>query len=134
MPMPIPAGWYDDPWRQAPLRRWDGQQWTGHTTGAAPVPSVGTPIPSDPSRAVWEHLIGRDGRIAVIDVETTGIYNVDRIVEVAILTLDCEGNVCDEFETMVQPLRDVGATWIHGIDAGMLRDAPTFADVAQHVA
>jgi DNA polymerase-3 subunit epsilon len=70
----------------------------------------------------------------VIDVETTGLYNVDRIVEVAILTLDCEGNVCDEFETMVQPLRDVGATWIHGLDAGMLRDAPTFAEVAQHVA
>ncbi|MCW2521321.1 MAG: hypothetical protein JWR46_3940 [Mycobacterium sp.] len=69
----------------------------------------------------------------MIDVETTGLYNVDRIVEVAILTLDCEGNVCDEFETMVQPLRDVGATWIHGLDAGMLRDAPTFAEVAQHV-
>lgn len=134
MSMPTPAGWYEDPWRQAPLRWWDGQQWTGHTTGAAPTPTVISSMPGDPRRAVWEHLIGRDGRIAVIDVETTGIYNVDRIVEVAIVTLDCEGNICDEFETMVQPLRDVGATWIHGIDAGMLRGAPTFADVAQHVA
>lgn len=133
--MRAPAGWYDDPWSQAPWRWWDGRQWTGNTTGeTAPLPIATAAVPGDPRRAVWEHLIGRDGRIAVIDVETTGLYNVDRIVEVAILTLDCEGNFCDEFETMVQPLRDVGATWIHGLDAGMLRDAPTFADVAQHVA
>jgi hypothetical protein len=26
-----PAGWYDDPWRQARLRYWDGTAWTGHT-------------------------------------------------------------------------------------------------------
>jgi DNA polymerase-3 subunit epsilon len=133
--MHAPAGWYDDPWSQAPWRWWDGQQWTGHTTReTAPYPIASATVTSARTLAVWEHLIGRRGRIAVIDVETTGLYNVDRILEVAILTLDCEGNVCDQFETMVQPLRDVGATWIHGLDAGMLRDAPTFADVAQHVA
>jgi Protein of unknown function (DUF2510) len=26
-----PPGWYDDPWRQARLRYWDGTAWTGHT-------------------------------------------------------------------------------------------------------
>jgi hypothetical protein len=26
-----PLGWYDDPWRQARLRYWDGTAWTGHT-------------------------------------------------------------------------------------------------------
>jgi DNA polymerase-3 subunit epsilon len=133
--MHAPAGWYDDPWSQAPWRWWDGQQWKGHTSvETAPSPIAGATAASVPRRVVWEHLIGRDGRIAVTDVETTGLYNVDRIVEVAILTLDCEGNICDQFETMIQPLRDVGATWIHGLEAGMLRDAPTFADVAQHVA
>ncbi|MGB3484163.1 MAG: exonuclease domain-containing protein [Mycobacterium sp.] len=81
-----------------------------------------------------EHLIGRDGRVAVIDVETTGVYNTDRIVEIAVLTIDCDGRVHDEFETLVHPMRDVGPTWIHGVDAGMLRGAPTFADVAHHVA
>jgi hypothetical protein len=28
-----PAGWYDDPWRRAPLRWWDGSAWTGQTAG-----------------------------------------------------------------------------------------------------
>lgn len=27
-----PAGWYPDPWRQAPLRWWDGTAWTGQTS------------------------------------------------------------------------------------------------------
>lgn len=81
-----------------------------------------------------EHLIGRDGRLAVIDVETTGVYNTDRIVEIAILTMDCDGRIHDEFETLVQPRRDVGPTWIHGIEAIMVRTAHVFADVAHHVA
>jgi Protein of unknown function (DUF2510) len=29
---PPPAAWYPDPWRQARLRWWDGQGWTGHTS------------------------------------------------------------------------------------------------------
>jgi uncharacterized RDD family membrane protein YckC len=28
-----PAGWYDDPQRQARLRWWDGSSWTSHTSG-----------------------------------------------------------------------------------------------------
>ncbi len=31
MSSPVP-GWYDDPWGQAPLRWWDGNTWTGHTS------------------------------------------------------------------------------------------------------
>ncbi|KMO71627.1 3'-5' exonuclease [Mycolicibacterium chlorophenolicum] len=70
----------------------------------------------------------------MIDVETTGVYNTDRIVEIAILTMDCDGRIHDEFETLVQPRRDVGPTWIHGIEAIMVRTAHVFADVAHHVA
>jgi DNA polymerase-3 subunit epsilon len=54
-----------------------------------------------PAGAGIEHLIGKDGRIAVIDVETTGVYNTDRIVEIAVLTMDCDGRIHDEFETLV---------------------------------
>jgi hypothetical protein len=33
-PVPLggpPAGWYPDPWQQAPHRWWDGTAWTSHT-------------------------------------------------------------------------------------------------------
>ena len=30
-PAVTPAGWHADPWRQRPLRWWDGRQWTGYT-------------------------------------------------------------------------------------------------------
>lgn len=66
-----------------------------------------------------------------MDVETTGVYNTDRIVEIAILTLDCDGAVTDEFETLMQPMRDVGTTWIHGIEAGMLRRMGVTRDSAE---
>ena len=127
--MEIAAGWLDDPWNQAELRWWDGQQWTGHTASTRP---SGARVAGEP--AGIEHLIGRDGRIAVVDVETTGVYNTDRIVEIAVLTMDCDGRVHDEFETLIHPMRDVGPTWIHGVNAAMVRGAPTFADVAHHVA
>jgi hypothetical protein len=28
---PPGEGWYADPWKQAPMRWWDGLQWTSHT-------------------------------------------------------------------------------------------------------
>lgn len=31
-----PPGWHPDPYQQAQLRYWDGNAWTGHTSGAAP--------------------------------------------------------------------------------------------------
>lgn len=74
-------------------------------------------------------------RIAVIDVETTGLYRTDRVVEIAIVTMDATtGTVIDEFDTLVNPLRDPGPTWIHGVTATMLIDAPPFEDIAHHVA
>lgn len=30
VPSPSPPGWYADPWQQAPLRWYDGQQWSWH--------------------------------------------------------------------------------------------------------
>ncbi|WP_319452491.1 exonuclease domain-containing protein [Mycobacterium sp. RTGN6] len=79
-------------------------------------------------------LLGSDGRVAVVDVETTGLYRTDRVVEVAVVTVNADGVIEEEFDTLVNPMRDMGATWIHGIDTAMVRDAPTFSDVAHHVA
>ncbi|WP_165605950.1 3'-5' exonuclease [Mycolicibacterium mucogenicum] len=79
-------------------------------------------------------LLGGADRIAVIDVETTGLYNVDRVVELAIVTMDSTGTVVDEFETLINPHRDPGPTWIHGLTPTMLAGAPGFDDIAAHVA
>lgn len=34
-------GWFPDPWGHAPLRWWDGAQWSAYTSGAAFAPLVG---------------------------------------------------------------------------------------------
>ncbi len=67
----------------------------------------------------------------VIDVETTGLGAHDRVVEIAAVTLDgSSGQVVDEFDTLVNPMRDIGPIHIHGISAGMVSAAPTFAEIA----
>jgi DNA polymerase-3 subunit epsilon len=70
----------------------------------------------------------------VVDTETTGVYRSDRIVEVAMYTLDLDGQVADVYETLVNPCRDVSASHIHGITASLVTDAPTFADIAGEIA
>jgi DNA polymerase-3 subunit epsilon len=69
-------------------------------------------------------------RYAVIDTETTGIGTHDRVIEVAVVVLD-EATLqpIDEFDTLVNPDRDVGRSDIHGITPSMLRSAPSFSEV-----
>jgi DNA polymerase-3 subunit epsilon len=73
--------------------------------------------------------------VAVIDVETTGLSpTTDRIVELGVVLLDDRGEVEAEFETLLDPGRDVGPTHLHGIRAADVVEAPTFADVAPYLA
>lgn len=70
--------------------------------------------------------------IAVIDVETTGVnpYRHDRIIELAaVVTVPGKG-VIRQFESLINPDRDIGPTSIHGLTASDVRNAPTFADIA----
>lgn len=72
--------------------------------------------------------------VAVLDVETTGLSpRTDRVVEIGVVLLDSRGEVEAEFETLINPGRDVGPTGLHGISASDVVDAPGFADVARHV-
>lgn len=72
---------------------------------------------------------------AVIDLETTGFSTRDRVVEIAIVLLDVASlKVIDEFDTLVNPNRDLGATHVHGITASMASAAPAFEEIAPHVA
>lgn len=71
---------------------------------------------------------------AVIDVETTGLSpNRDRILELAIVRLDANGNVIDESVGRVDPEGPVGATHIHGIRHSDVVGKPLFRDVAATV-
>ncbi|MED5813439.1 exonuclease domain-containing protein [Mycolicibacterium sp. 050232] len=72
---------------------------------------------------------------AVIDFETTGLVpeRTDRVVEVGIVLTDDRGRVEDEWTTLINPHRDVGASHIHGISAADVLDAPDFADISDHL-
>ena len=83
------------------------------------------PLPVAP--AISEHTAHG---FAVIDVETTGLDpNVDRIVEIAVVCTDSFGVVVDEWTTLINPERPVGARAVHVISAADVRDAPRFAQV-----
>lgn len=73
-------------------------------------------------------------RYAVLDVETTGFSNRDRIVEIAVVVLRHDGEIVDEFDTLINPMRDIGPTHIHGITPSMVSAAPTFDEAAASVA
>lgn len=76
-----------------------------------------------------------DRRWLVFDCETTGLGKHDRIVEIAAVEVDVDtGDVVDEFDTLVNPERDVGRTNLHGITASMVEAAPTFAEIAAALA
>ncbi|MER5471284.1 DEDDh family exonuclease [Streptomyces sp. NPDC002935] len=71
---------------------------------------------------------------AVVDVETTGLARDDRIISAAVYRLDARGEVEDHWYTMVNPERDPGPVWIHGLTSDMLEGAPLFQDVAEDFA
>jgi DNA polymerase-3 subunit epsilon len=68
---------------------------------------------------------------AVIDFETTGLFpSHDRVVEVAVVHVDETGTITGQWDTLVNPRRDIGAQRIHHISAAEILDAPTFAQIA----
>ncbi len=72
--------------------------------------------------------------VAVIDVETTGLFpRTDRIIEIGVVLLDDRGEIEAEFETLVNPGRDVGPTALHGIRASDVVEAPTFGQIAPYL-
>ncbi|OPZ65497.1 MAG: DNA polymerase III subunit epsilon [Firmicutes bacterium ADurb.Bin506] len=75
-------------------------------------------------------------RYAVVDIETTGILPElhHKIVEVAVVLADDRRQPVREWETLINPVRDVGATEIHGITAADVYSAPTFDQVAPELA
>jgi DNA polymerase-3 subunit epsilon len=95
---------------------------------AHPAPLSGTVFWRD----VPPHILDGHLDFAVIDVETTGLFpgRSDRIVEFAVLRLSPTGSPICEYVTLVNPRRDIGPTWIHGITASDVKSAPTFEELA----
>ncbi|PJN12908.1 DNA polymerase III subunit epsilon [Streptomyces sp. CB01635] len=71
---------------------------------------------------------------AVVDVETTGLSRDDRIISAAVYRLDARGEVEDHWYTLVNPERDPGPVWIHGLTNDTLEGAPLFKDIAEEFA
>ncbi|MGW1467474.1 DEDDh family exonuclease [Streptomyces sp. NPDC002308] len=67
---------------------------------------------------------------AVVDVETTGLARDDRIISAAVYRLDARGEIEDHWYTLVNPERDPGPVWIHGLTSDVLEGAPLFTEIA----
>ncbi|MFE7559725.1 DEDDh family exonuclease [Kitasatospora sp. NPDC057500] len=74
------------------------------------------------------------GGFAVVDVETTGLGRTDRVISAGVYRLDEDGDVVDHWYTLVNPERDPGPVWIHGLTGDQLADAPTFPQIAEEFA
>lgn len=76
----------------------------------------------------------RDG-FAVLDFETTGINPRahDRVIEVGLVLLSPQGDVQDQFGTIVNPNRDIGPTRIHHLSPQDIIGAPEFGDIAPYL-
>ncbi|HZX31198.1 MAG TPA: 3'-5' exonuclease, partial [Rhodocyclaceae bacterium] len=77
-----------------------------------------------------------EATFAVVDTETTGLSPAHhhRIIEIAVVELDREGNELGHWTTLVNPERDVGASDIHGISPADLFEAPIFSGIAADLA
>src|SRR5688500_1267974 len=135
--------------RRAARRHGGAAQHGGRAQSSVPLPSVRVSArPTAPEERLPFAEPGLRGRLfhfggdgpgfevdapyAVIDVETTGFSPAtgDRIVEIAIARVDARGRIEDEYSTVLNPGRDVGPVFVHGISNSEVQDAPRFEDVA----
>lgn len=74
-------------------------------------------------------------KFTIFDVETTGLFTQkhDRIIEISLITIDEHGSIIDEYDTLVNPKRDLGKSSLHGITSEMVLDAPEFADISSTI-
>jgi DNA polymerase III subunit epsilon len=71
-------------------------------------------------------------RFAVVDTETTGFGKTDRILEIGIVLVD-GSEIVQEWETLINPERDISNSEIHGITSELVSLAPIFEEVADEI-
>ncbi|MDR1484859.1 MAG: 3'-5' exonuclease [Planctomycetaceae bacterium] len=79
---------------------------------------------------IWDLKIAKT-LIAVIDFETTGLTaGIDRVVEATAMRIEPDSSeIKVVFDSLINPQRSVGATYIHGISDDDVIDAPTFKEI-----
>lgn len=79
-------------------------------------------------------MVASDGFV-VFDLETTGLNpkRSDRIVEIGVVHVSREGEMTEQWQTLLNPERDLGPTRIHGIRGADVRDAPRFSGIADEL-
>lgn len=81
-------------------------------------------------------LTNKPNNLIFLDTETTGlsIEHGARVCEIAMLKIS--GGIETEFNTLVNPCCNIPvfSSQVHGITNDMVRNAPTFADIAKDVA
>ncbi|MER7728126.1 TerD family protein [Streptomyces sp. NPDC096323] len=86
------------------------------------------------SSAKWPALPDYCHDWALVDVETSGLRpGRDRVLSLAILTLDAYGNPTGEYSTLLNPGCDPGPVHVHGLTPARLAGAPTFEEIAPEV-
>lgn len=81
-------------------------------------------------RGIWHRRID-ETPVAVLDFETTGgMPGPDRVVEVCVVRAETGRAPQVVFETLINPGRPMGCTFVHGITDADVADAPPFAAVA----
>ena len=86
----------------------------------ATVPSaavIAAPPPAAPALTLSSLLPAGAKGFAVFDLETTGTAHSSRIVEIALVKLDAQGRITEEWETLVNPAVPIPNAQIHGVSA-----------------
>ena len=83
------------------------------------------------SYASFEGMYELDAPFSLIDFETSGFQpGSARILEVAVIKIDSQGKILDEFTTLINPEDgNVGRTDIHQITLGMVKNAPKLSEI-----
>jgi DNA polymerase III epsilon subunit-like protein len=71
---------------------------------------------------------------AVVDLETTGTGQLCRIVEIALLLLSPDGEIEQEWSTVINPGVPIPNAAVHGINEHLAAAAPSFSAVAPTLA
>ena len=82
--------------------------------------------------SLTRQAVGPDGRGVVytaVDLETTGLSHSDRIVELAAVVFRGDGEILDEYATLVDPVTERASKtkWIHGLSDADVAGAPVAA-------